>query len=399
MKRDLALAFKEFNKDSWLLLGLTFFVRAGFFMTIPYFSFYLYRHGYSSIQIGFVVASGPLVASLLNIWSGFLTDKFGKKTAMTFSFLVMAFANECISIGDGFWWYLLLNMVLRFADSTFNSAMQAYLSDNFSEDVRRLVFNIRFMVINAAGAIGPIGGALFSEMHTKFLFEFSAALSLAGALVLFFFLSPDKKHHVTDKPQITLQAAVSTLMKDKTLLWITAAFFMYWFCYLQLDSTLAQVIAHVFPENGVIIFAMMWVINTLMIVLFQLPIMHLTRGFSDKQTCIIAAVLLMSGFFVIAGWLTSTGLIVGMALVTLGEILLSPLGSLFVAKIAAPEIRATYFGAFNLSFMGAGFAPIIGSACLSFMHYSTLLVIFGCLSLFFSAFMLLAIKHCSSDAQ
>lgn len=377
----LVAALKEFDKNSWLLMGLMFFVKAGFFMTIPYFSFYLYYRGYTPIQIGWVVAAGPLVASLLNLWSGFLTDKFGKKKAMVWAFVVMAIANACIGWMDGFWVYLLLNALLRLADATFNGAMQAYIGDSFAKETQRLVFHIRFMILNAAAAIGPIAGALFAESHSKILFDLSAVISIVAAVVLFYWLDVEKKevNLSTDSTEPLTLLSVVKVLKDTALLWIILAFFLYWMSYLQLDSTLAQILARVFPDDAVYLFAMCWVINTVVIVIFQLPIAHLTRKFTYKQTIWVASSLLMAGFFVVANFLSTAGLAVSLLLITFGEILLSPLSSVFIAEMAPPGLKATYYGASNFAFMGAGFAPIVGGAVLAWTGGWALFMGVGCL--------------------
>lgn len=382
-KNALFLALKEFDRNSWLLMGLMFFVKAGFFITVPYFSFYLYYRGYSPLEIGMVAAAGPLVSSLLNLWSGFLTDKFGKKPAMVWSYAILFLANLGIAWGDGFWVYLSLNIVLRLADATFSGAMQAYTADNFSKEIQHLVFHLRFMIINAAAAIGPIVGAFFASSHSKILFDLSAAISFIGAIILAYFFKPDNKDNPkhTHKKPLTLKSSLLILGKDSALLWITTAFFLYWVAYIQLDTTLAQILAHQFAKDSVFLFAMCWVINTVIIVIGQLPIAHLTRKMSHKHLVWIACLLLLSGFWVIAEFLSMFGLAIGLLLITLGEILLSPMGNVWIAKISPHKLRATYFGAFNLSFLGAGLGPIIGSFCLTFMSSQLLFVGIG--SLFF----------------
>lgn len=379
MKQDntLLLALKEFDKNSWLLMGLMFFVKVGFFITIPYFSFYLYYRGYSPLEIGAVAAAGPLVASLLNLWSGFLTDKFGKKLAMVLSYGVLFLANFGIAWGDGFWIYLILNIILRLADATFMGAMQAHVADNFSKEIQHIVFHFRFMLINAAAALGPIIGAFFAASHSKILFDWSAGLSLLGAIILWRFLTIEKEVKKTEHAApLKLKSTLLILGRDPALLWVTAAFFMYWFAYIQLDTTLAQILARHFPANAIFLFAMIWVINTVVIVIGQLPIAHLTQKFSYKKLIWMSSLLLMLGFWVIAHFLSMIGLAVGIFLITLGEILLSPMGNVLISQIARPEMRATYFGAFNLSFLGAGLGPIAGSLCLTFMSSQ---VLFGCL--------------------
>ncbi len=404
-------ALKEFDKNSWLLMGLMFFVKAGFFMTIPYFSFYLYYRGYSPVEIGLVAAAGPLVASLLNIWSGFLTDKFGKKSAMIWAFLIFSAANGGIAWFDGFWVYLLLNSVLRLADSTFNGAMQSYFADSFTKEVQHYVFHVRFMVGNAAAAIGPIAGALFAEAHTKILFDISAVISIIAAITLYFWLDmEEKKIKKADndinteiqtalalKSGFTLKSAIQTLLKDPSLLWVTAGFFIFWFSYIQLDSTLAQILSKQFPDHAVYWFAMFWVINTVLIVICQLPIAHLTRHYSYKKCIWLSSLFMMAGFFVIANFLSLYGLMISIVLITFGEILLSPMGNVLIAEIANPELRATYFGAFNLSFVGAGLAPIIGGACLTFMSSQVLYMLLGGLFLLLAFFMLKAVKPLSKS--
>lgn len=374
------LALKEFDRNNWLLMGLMFFVKAGFFITVPYFSFYLYYRGYSPIEIGVVAAAGPFFASLLNLWTGFLTDKFGKKPAMVLAYAVLFLANLGIAWGDGFWVYLSLNIVLRLADATFSGAMQAYTADNFSKEIQHIVFHFRFMIINAAAAIGPIVGAFFAASHSKILFDLSAIISLMGSIILACFFKPDiRLAHKKEIQPPTLKSAFLILRKDSALLWITTAFFLYWFSYIQLDTTLAQILAHTFPKDSVFLFAMIWVINTVVIVIGQLPIAHLTCKLSHKKLVWISSLLLLSGFWIVSQFLCMYGLAIGIFLITLGEILLSPMGNVWIAKISQPSLRATYFGAFSLSFLGAGVGPIIGSFCLTFMSSQLLFFCIGAL--------------------
>jgi MFS family permease len=380
-KNTLLLAFKSFDRNGWLLMGLLFFVKAGFFITVPYFSFYLYYRGYSPIEIGIVAAAGPLVSSILNVWSGFLTDKFGKKRAMVCAYFVLFLANLGIAWGDGFWLYLSMNIVLRLADATFGGAMHSYTAGNFSKEVQHIVFHFRFMIINAAAAIGPIVGAFFAMSHSKVLFSLSALISLIGSIMLmiFFKTNKDKSKKASQEEKLTLAGALNVLRRDRSLFWITCSFFLYWIAYIQLDTTLAQILAREFPKDSVFLFAMIWVINTVVIVVGQLPIAHLTRKLPHKQLTWTSSLLLLTGFWVVANFISMWGLAIGIFLVTLGEILLSPLGNVWIAEIAPEKLRATYFGGFSLSFLGAGVGPIIGSFCLTFMSSRLLFTLIGAL--------------------
>jgi MFS family permease len=148
---------------------------------------------------------------------------------------------------------------------------------------------------------------------------------------------------------------------------MTLAYFLFWITYIQLDSTFAQVLSRIYPKDAVFLFALTWIINTVMIVVGQLPIAHLTQKWSYQRLSWVSALSMAAGFLVLACFLSTAGIVICIVLVTLGEILMSPMGSALVARIAPPELRTTYYGALNLGFLGAGLAPILGSACLTFM--------------------------------
>lgn len=366
--------FKSLNKVTSLLLLFQFLTRLGFFISIPYLAFYLSYLHYSKIMVGITVAAQPLFYSMGSLLLGFLADRYGKKNIMVIATFFMALTSLAIAHVSTFLGYFIFNALLGMSRSLFDAAMPAYLTDITATENHRLVFNLRFLITNLASAIGPVIGVYFANRHSSSVFDISAFIYFLSTFILYKTLTNDYKKQTqqTAKQFMQLKQIFFCLAKDKCLLAITLGTMIYYLVYAQLEAPFAQALLILHPHHATWLFGLLWVINSLVIAIFQLPLVWITEKVSLKLLNYIGVGFTILCFLGLAFFLNEVALIICVLLLTIGEMLISPLSNIVIAKIAPTKLRSTYFGASSLAFFGIALAPVSGSALLQYGNTETL---------------------------
>ncbi len=364
---------KRLKTEVWLLLGFTFLNRFGFFMSVPYLAFFLSYLHFTPIAIGTIVASQALAYSIGGIPAGYISDAFGKKNMMAIALIFNAIS--CIGLAEArsFSYYILFNVLFGLARSLFDSAMPAYLTNVIPKELQRFVFNLRFTIINVAGSIGPLIGIYFAKRHSPIVFDISAVIFVIAALLIMLALKQDRLiSNKTSSKMLSLNKTFNVMKTDKSLLFIVLAQIIYYFAYMQLEAPLAQALQMRNPDTATWLFGLMWVINTLMIVVLQMPLSNWMKNIPLLKLAYGGSILLIISFIGLAFYTGTWTFSLSIALLTLGEIAIAPISSIVIAHIAPEELRGSYFGAISLATVGMGFSPIIGGAFLQYSNSETL---------------------------
>ena len=215
------------------------------------------------------------------------------------------------------------------------------------------------LAINAGFAAGPATAGFLAERSFFWLFVGDAATCALFGLVAILAL-PAKRRvgEVSSGPRFEL---IRALRADRAfllfLLGATAAATV----YFQQFSTLPL---HV-RDNGLDLssFGLLISLNGLAILLLELPLTAFTSRRSPLPT--IACGMLFTGVgFALTGPSHTTLALAGTVLLwTLGEMVVAPVASAYVADLAPPHLQGRYQGAFGTTFSIAFVvAPLAGSA-------------------------------------
>lgn len=366
---------KQLPKSAWIIFGFLYLNRLAFFMSIPYLVFFLTDAHYSAIEIGAIISAQWTAFGLGGFLLGHLGDSIGKKNAMILSLLLTALLSFSMAYCNNFLSFFLINLSIGFSRSIFSSAMPAYLTDVISKASHYLAFNLRFMIINLAGSTGPLIGVYYANQHSTMLFKISAVIFLISSFLMRWLLPKDRKITVETHNKIRFIKGLEILSYDRQLLMLFIAFSIFWLVYGQLEAPIAQVLEIRTPLLATHLYGIMWVINTLMIVFLQIPIAAFTKNFSLYTICFIGIILITSGFLVLAFFPSSFAFVTSITVITLGEILISPLASIIVAKISPEDKRSTYFGVLTFASIGGGLSALLGSIILSYSSSEILFII------------------------
>lgn len=349
-------SFTGLSKEVWWLALITLINRMGA-MVIPFLSVYLSNSlTFSKGQIGWVMTSYGL-GSLLGTWiGGKLSDKIGYYKVIFSSLLLTGCAFFIVQYFTSFWSicisFFVLIAIADMGRPAFFVALSAYSKPE--NKTRSLTF-IR-LAINLGFSMGPaLGGLIITQLGYYGLFWVDGITCIVASLIMIKTLHP-KKARVLDQEKIIENPLPP--YKDVSFLIFLVALTLFGFIFVQYFSTVPlyykevyllseQNIGFILALNGILIFA------------FEMPLItYLEKSrISDISNIIYGMILtaLSFGLLLVSSWVGI--LVIGMIVVTLGEMIAFPFGNAIALERAKKGRQGAYMGLYSMSF---SLAHIIG---------------------------------------
>lgn len=353
----------------WVILIGTFFGRGTYFMVWPFLAVILYeKFAMSASEIGLILSISAGLANFIGFYVGSLSDRLGRKSVLfwgcavsALAFMVIAVASQPITYVAGI---VMASAGRTLLEPTSKAAIGDWLS---SAEQREFALQLRYFMINAGAAIGPFVGVWMGLTAQQETF------SIASATYLFYFLflilgyrRPNAQAEVQSRTNMSFRNILSVLRRDQVFLLLTLANALLMFVYGHMDSSLVQYLARLQVPELVSLFSSLILINALVIVVFQFPILRLMSRFSiTKRIYIGVAVLAVSQAmlaFVPGEW--TWGWRAAIFVLSLGEVILFPTLSIQVDRMAPAHLRGSYFGAAAFSGFGVALSPVFGGLML-----------------------------------
>lgn len=229
---------------------------------------------------------------------------------------------------------------------------------------REEAFSYLNLASNAGFALGPMAGALVVGHDFRLIFWVDGCTFLLFAAILALAV-PAMREEGAGRPVASLRGALALPPPAATRFWrVALGGLLTSMVYSQLGSTLPAELGRRYASVGW--YGFLWTLNGAMIALLQMPVSRAGQGVDRRLRMSLAALAYALGMVVIwaarAPWLY----FVAFAVITLGEIVYSPLPPTEFAALAPPGQGARYQAAGNL-LAGAGSAlgPAAGGALLT----------------------------------
>ena len=340
--------FKGLSREVWWLSLITFINRSGT-MVIPFLSLYLNKSLDISIpNIGWIMSFFGL-GSLVGTWiGGKLTDKIGYYKVMFVSLVLTGIffvLLQYITTFEGFCIGIFLVMLV--ADA-FRPAMFVALSAySKTENKTRSVTLIR-LAINLGFSAGPaIGGLIITGIGYQGLFWMDGVTCVLAAVLLVQVLHP-KKAKIQDAVKVENPISVYS---DKAFWVFFVAMFIFGFVFLQYFSTLPLYYkdAHYLSELEI---GLLMGFNGFFIFLFEMPLIKWLEDSKKAKVKLIAiGLFLVAMSFVVLNLTSWIGiLILGMFLMTIGEMIAFPFSNAFAVERAKKGNQGEYMALYSISF-------------------------------------------------
>ncbi len=340
--------FRGLSKEVWWLALITLINRAGT-MVIPFLSLYLTKSlEFTLADVGWIMSFFGL-GSVVGSWiGGKLTDKFGYYKVMFFSligtgiaFVAMQFVTTFVGFCSGIFGLMII------ADS-FRPAMFVALSSYSKlENKTRSVTLIR-LAINLGFSAGPaIGGLIIASIGYSGLFWIDGITCFLAGILLLQVLNP-KKSKVLDESKAENPISAYS---DKAFWIFLIGMMLFGAVFLQYFSTMPLYYSeiHFLSEQEI---GLLLGMNGFVIFVLEMPLIKwLENSKFTKVGLMLFGGILTAISFVVLLISTWTGvLIIGMFLMTIGEMIAFPFSNAFAMERAKKGKQGEYMALYSIAF-------------------------------------------------
>ena len=340
--------FRGLSKEVWWLALITLINRAGT-MVIPFLSLYLTKSlNFSLSDVGWIMTAFGL-GSVMGSWlGGKLTDKIGFYKVMVFSlfatgllFILLQYLNTFIT----FWFGILIIMLI--ADMFRPAMFVALIAYSKPENKTRSVTLIR-LAINLGFSAGPaLGGLIITTLSYHGLFWVDGITCIVASAILINVLHPKK----TQTLENVKSESPTSAYRDKLFLVFLGAMILFGIVFLQYFSTMPLYYKDVYLLSELDIGILLGM-NGFLIFVFEMPLIKwLENSRFSKSGLMLTGAILTGLSFLILNLTSWTGiLIIGMLLMTFGEMVAFPFSNAFAMERAKHGNQGEYMALYSISF-------------------------------------------------
>jgi len=371
---------KRFPTIVWLILFGTFLARTSYFMAWPFLIVVLFDDYHASeAQIGLIFAVSAAVASVFGLYVGYLSDKLGRKLIMLIGCIFAGLIYYGIGGANELWQLAALMIFAGLMRPTIEAPGKAVISDNLeSEKDRELALNMRYFILNAGGAIGPLLGISLALSQPQALFYVTGVTYFVYALMLglgFHF------SRVTLPPNhesvIRFRKVFMVIANDKLFMGLLIANILLMFVYSHIESSIPQVLARSGLEDAVKWIGILVVVNTCTVILLQFPLLALLekKNVFFRTRLGVGLMGVAQIIFIFTPEDYAYGWVLGTLFLSIGEVIAFPTLSVQIDRLAPAHLKGSYFGAASLYSIGFATGPLVGGWLLSLQAKVSLFVV------------------------
>jgi MFS family permease len=255
-------------------------------------------------------------------------------------------------------------IMLAAATEAFRPASLSVLTDIAPPEQRKAAFAVNRLAINLGMSIGPAVGGYLAEINFPAIFRVNGSTSLAAFTVLALTGFKVAEHAAAAASDGSPAPRSRPAYKDLQLLVFLAACVPLAAVFFQHEGALPL---DVVRDLGLptSMFGWMFTINTAMIVMFEVRLNLATSHWPHRKSLFLGGLFIAAGFGSMAFCRTAPAIAGTVVIWTIGEMLLLPSMSNFVAELAPSDRRGEYMGLYSMSW-GLAFAigPWLGTLVL-----------------------------------
>jgi len=333
-----------------VLILATFIDRLGGFILYPFFALYITDHfGVGIIEVGFlfsIFSVGNLAGGMIG---GALTDKYGRRAIILFALIVSGLGSILMGLVNDLIIFYILALFLGVVNNIGFPARQAMVADLLPPKQQAEGFGMIRIALNLSAVIGPILGGMLATHSYMFLFIVDAASSLITAIIVYKVIPETKPPIKEAKAEETLIGTIigyKEVLRDKVFLIFLLISAITVLVYMQINSTLSIFLRDV---HGISYFnfSLILSMNALIVVLSQFWISRKISKYTPMNMMAFGSLFLMIGFGMY-GFISDFYLfLLAMAFITIGEMIVFPVGQGLVTSFASEDKRGRYMAVYG----------------------------------------------------
>lgn len=337
-------------------------------MVWPFLAVLLFRQFHlSATIIGVLLSLATICGAISSIYTGWLSDSFGRIRLILCGTTLSALAFGLLSYGHYLVVYVVGVTCVSVGTTLLESSCKALIGDRIRDkDSRELALYCRYYAINAGAASGPLLGVTLGVGESGLTFLITAIVYFTYGVMLWLLLESSSSENGDEKHSPTIHTTFSLvcgqMFRHKQFAILLLCNMLAALVYANFDSTLVQYLTRSGVPSVMVLIATLIAINTLTIVVMQFPLLRIFQRFSNRTRLVAGLLLMLHAQLLFAFSPVSQHVILAVATVvlSLGELVVFPTFSVEVDHITPDTLRGSYFGASNLYLLGTAIAPLYG---------------------------------------
>ena len=370
----------EYPRQFWLLSAGMLISAIGGSMVWPFLTIYVrQRLDVPLATVGLLIALQSAAGLVTTLVAGPVADRFGRKGVMVLSLFSGSAIYVAMSLASSLPAWAVLMAVSGAMSPLYRVGSDAMVADLIPPEDRAGAYALIRMSNNLGVAIGPAVGGFVAAVSYAWAFYAAAVASAAFGLLVLFFVdetlplaqgmphegeSSEAEEASTERDGVSSEreddGGYGRLLRDRPFLA---------FCGVStlavIPASLMMVLLPVYAKEqfGVIEsqYGFVMATNAAMVVLFQYAITKRTERFPPFLVMATGALFYALGVGSVALGVGFAHFLLSMVVITIGEMLLVPTGSMLTANLSPADMRGRYMGVYGLTWrVGIGVGPVMG---------------------------------------
>lgn len=350
----------RYPRAFWVLFAGRLLNAIGTSLIFPFLTVYLHVSLHVSLPlVGAVLLAQGAAQVLAVAVGGVLADSWGRVRTMTTSLVLGAAATLGLALAHAGWLIVLLVVARGAVMPLLEPATSALVADIVPQEQLYAAYSTQRVASNAGIIVGPMIGALIAGRSFAPLFWLSGGIAICFTVFVLLALREPPREHGSPA-RISLAP-----LRDRGMLWGVGLFTLVSLVYSQLYWVVPgylTIYLHLPPNR----FGFLAAENALLVVLLQLPVTRLSRGWTPETQLGVGTLLYAAGFLLMAPIRTFAPYFLPVGVMTLGELLIYPSITAFAARRAGQRDRGKYLALVSVANRsGSAVGPLVGGGLLT----------------------------------
>ena len=361
---------KQLSSSFWVIISATLINQLGN-MAMVFLVPYLTLHFHFTLPKASLIYASCCAGLLLSgIFAGSIADRVGAARLMIVVLFCNAFVLILIPFLNNFLAIQIMCFLWGLVFGLYRPAAQTELAHLAPRNSYKITFSIYRLAWNLGMSIGPVIGGFLVTYSFPMLFFFNGAANILAGIILIFGLMYKSRpnYPIPLTSPINLALGFKALKTDRTLRLLALGMIPVCMVFYQNSSTM-PVFVHQDLHLSFSFYGLLFTVNTLMIVFFELPVNIATLSWTPKRSLTVGSLFLGLGFGCMVFASLPWHVLFLTVLWSIGEMILFPAANSYIAEIAPETSRGNYMSIFTTSLnVGLLLGPWSGAML---MHHFT----------------------------
>ncbi|WP_331233642.1 MFS transporter [Natronorarus salvus] len=363
-------SLRGFSRTVYVVAVARFVNVLGSGMVYPFAVLYFYGEvGIPFTLVGIGLLANNVALAVGTVLGGMLSDRYGRKPVMVASMALSAPALASYALVSSAPEFVLVASVAGLVMGLLAPASQAMVADVTESDARDRSYGLLKVASNAGFGSGFVVGGFLYGIAETLVFVANGATSAVVALWLLVALAPSPARDGDSEATVGLRGTLvewRRAVSHPTIVGLALLNVGFAIAYAQMQSTVPVHAEATFGLSSEQL-GTLYVLNPLVVVLFQIPVVTYATRWRRTRGLVISAGFWAASFLAIAlSYLTSWQLgvaLLGAFLVlrTVGELLHAPIVTALASDVGTVETRGSQLSVLEVAKrIGFGIGPVLG---------------------------------------